>query len=134
MALSDDLHKLAARAQEAETRAADARLQARAELEREVTSARATVATGEAKAADRFADLQRSWDTHVAAVRERLDSRRAEHDAKRAGRRADDAEDYAGYAIAFAHSAVVEAEYAALDAALARMDADVAAGLSATAS
>ena len=134
MALSDDLHKLAARAQEAETRAAAAPKQARAELEREVSSARATVSAGEAKAADRWADLQRSWDTHVAQVRERLDSRHAEHDAKRARRRAEDAEDYAAYAIAFAHSAVVEAEYAALDAALARMDADQAADLSATAS
>ena len=41
----------------------------------------------------------------MAKVRERLDSRRAEHDAKRAQRRAEDAEDYAAYAVAFAYSA-----------------------------
>lgn len=134
MALSDDLHNLATRAQDAEKRVAEARAKARGDLEHEVSSARATVAGGEVKVAKGFSDLQRSWETHVATVRERLDSRRAEHDAKRAQRRAEDAEAYAAYAIAFAHSAVVEAEYATLDAALARMDAEQAAGLSATAS
>ena len=124
MALSDDLHKLAERAQQAEARAAAARAKARAELEREVASARLSAGSREAKLAEGWSDLQRSWDAHVAKVRERLDSRRAEHDAKRAQRRAQDAEDYAAYAVAFAHSAVVEAEYAALDAVLARMDAD----------
>ena len=98
--------------------------QARAELEKEITAARATVETGETKVANRWADLQRSWDAHVAKVRERLDSRRAEHDVKRAQKRAEDAEEYASYAAAFAYSTVVEAEYAALDAALARMDAE----------
>ena len=42
MALSDQLAKLAARAKEAETRAAEAREKAKADLEQEVSSARAT--------------------------------------------------------------------------------------------
>ena len=42
MALSDDLTKLAARTKEAVTRTAAARDQARADLEREVSSARAS--------------------------------------------------------------------------------------------
>ena len=98
------------------------RAKARAELEREVASARLSAGSREVKFAEGWSDLQRSWDAHVAKVRERLDNRRADHDAKRAQRRAEDAEDYAAYAAAFAHSAVVEAEYAALDAVLARMD------------
>jgi hypothetical protein len=139
MSLSDDLHRLAARAKEAETRAAAARAKARVDLGREVSSARASAEgrterlresahAGEAKITNRWSDLQRSWDEHVAKVREGLDSRRAEHDVKRAQSRADDAEEYASDAAAFAYSAVVEAEYAALDAVLARMDADQLAG------
>ncbi len=91
MALSDELYKLTTRAQQAEIRAAAARQKTRAELEREVSSARATVGTAEAKLTSRWAELQQSWDAHVAKVREALDSRRAEHDVKRAQRRAEDA-------------------------------------------
>jgi hypothetical protein len=135
MALSDDLTKLAARAKEAETRTAAARDQARADLEREVSSAR-TSADAQAEKLRQVAeegkdsisgsgkDLQRSWSEHVAKVREDLESRKAEHDVHKAQRRADDAEDYASFEIDLAYSAVVEAEYAALDAVLARMDAE----------
>ncbi len=135
MALSDDLTKLAARTKEAETRTAAARDQARADLEREVSSARAS---GEAQAEklrqaaeegnERITgfgkDLQRSWDEHVAKIREDMESKKAKHDVHMAQTRADDAEAYASYSIDFAYSAVVEAEYAALDAVLARKDAE----------
>jgi hypothetical protein len=135
MALSDDLTQLAARTKEAETRTAAARDQARADLEREVSSARTA---GEAqaeqlrKAAEEGderitgfgSDLQRSWNEHIAKVREDLESRKAEHDVHKAQKRAERAEDYASFEIDLAYSAVVEAEYAALDAVLARMDAE----------
>jgi hypothetical protein len=135
MALSDDLTKLAARTKEAETRTAAARDQARADVEREVSSARAS---GDAQAEklrqaaeegkegiSGFAsDVQSSWNEHIAKVREDLESRKAEHDVHKAQKRAERAEDYASFEIDLAYSAVVEAEYAALDAVLARMDAE----------
>lgn len=135
MALSDDLTKLAARTKEAETRTVAARDQARADLEREVSSARAS---GEAQAEklrqaaeeateeidETGRDLRNSWKAHIAKVREDLESRKAEHDVHKAQRRAERAEDYASFEIDLAYSAVVEAEYAALDAVLARMDAE----------
>jgi hypothetical protein len=134
MALSDDLTKLAARAKEAETRTAAARDQARADLEREVSSARASaqeqseklrqgVEEGKERSSGFGKDLQRSWDAHIAKIREDMESKKAKHDVHTAQMRADDAEAYASYSIDFAYSAVVEAEYAALDAVLAREDA-----------
>jgi hypothetical protein len=135
MALSDDLTKLADRAKEAETRTAATRDQARADLEREVSSARASadaqaeklrqgVEEGKERTSGFGKDLQRSWDEHVAKIREDMESKKATHDVHLAQARADDAEAYASYSIDFAYSAVVEAEYAALDAVLARKDAD----------
>jgi hypothetical protein len=135
MALSDELTKLAARAKEAETRTAAARDEARAELERNVASARAsaqeqaeklrqTAEQGEARVSSLGQDMQRSWNEHIARAREGIESKKAEHDVHTAQRRADDAEAYASFAIDLAYSTVVEAEYAALDAVLARMDAD----------
>jgi hypothetical protein len=135
MALSDDLTKLAARTKEAETRTTAARDQARADLEREVSSARASgdaqaeklrqaADEGDEKITGFGRDLQRSWNEHIAKVREDLESRKAEHDVHKAQRRAERAEDYASFEIDLAYSAVVEAEYAALDAVLARMDAE----------
>jgi len=135
MALSDELSKLAGRAKEAETRTAAARDEARAELERNVSSARAsaqeqadklrqTAERGEARVSSLGQDMQRSWNEHIARAREGIESKKAELDVHKAQRRADDAEGYASFAIDLAYSAVVEAEYAALDAVLARMDAD----------
>jgi hypothetical protein len=135
MALSDDLTKLAARTKEAETRAAAAREEARADLEQDVSSARASaeeqaeelrqgVEEGKKGISSFGKDLQRSWNEHVAKIREDMDSKKAEHDVHMAQRRADDAEAYASYSIDFAYSAVVEAEYASLDALLARKEAD----------
>ncbi len=135
MALSDDLHRLATRAKEAETRVADAREEARADLEQDVASARESAQDqadklrqvaeqSKAGISGRLSDVQRSWNEHISRVREDLDDKRAKHDVHVAQRRADDAEAYASFAADHAYSAVVEAEYAALDAVLARMDAD----------
>jgi hypothetical protein len=142
MTLSQQLSKLADRAAEVEHHVAAAREKSRADLQREVAAARehteplrSNVAAGEEKLAGSWTGVQRSWDEHVAAVRGRLDERRAEHDVKVAARRATEAEDDAQMAADFAYSAVVEAEYAALDATLARMDADrLAQGLTEVAS
>jgi hypothetical protein len=135
MALSDDLTRLATRAKEAETRVADVRVEARADLEQDVASARESAQEQADKLRDvaeeskagisgRLSDVQRSWNEHISRVREDLEDKRAKHDVHVAQRRADDAEAYASFAADHAYSAVVEAEYAALDAVLARMDAD----------
>jgi len=135
MVLSDELTKLAARAKEAEDRAAAARGKAKADLEQDVETAR-TSAQEQAeklrKSADArkdkisvwWHDLQRSWDEHLATIRDDIEHRRGEHDIDKADRRAERAEDDARFAIDYADAAIVEAEYAVLDADLARMDAD----------
>jgi DNA primase large subunit len=135
MALSDDLARLAARAKEVETRYAAVRGEARADLERNVATARDSAQEQAAKlrgAAEQskaeissgLSEVQRSWNDHIARIREDLEGKKAKHDVRMAQARADDAEAYASFAIDLAYSAVVEAEYAVLDAALARMDAD----------
>ena len=135
MALSDDLTRLAARAKEAETRTAAARDEARADLERDVSSARASAQEqaeklhqkaeeGDARVSDWWTDVQRSWNEHVARVREDVEGKKAKLDVHAAQQRAEDAEGYASLGIDFAYSAVVEAEYVALDAVLARKEAD----------
>jgi hypothetical protein len=135
MAVSDNLTRLATRAKEAETRVAEVREEARADLEKDVASARESAQEqaeklrhsaekSKAGISGRLSDVQRSWNEHIARVREDLEDKRAKHDAHVAQRRADDAQEYASFAADHAYSAVVEAEYAALDAVLARMDAD----------
>ena len=135
MALSDDLTKLATRAKQAEIRTAAARDAARADLEREVSAARAstqatseklreTAEQGEAKAQGWWTDVQRSWNEQVARIRADVESEKTQHDVHQAERTAENAEDYANFAVDLAYTAVVEAEYAALDAVLARKDAD----------
>ena len=135
MAKSDDLTRLATRAKEAETRVADVREEARADLEQDVASARESAQEqadkmhhsaekSKAGISDRLSDGQRSWNEHISRVREDLEDKRAKHDVHVAQRRADDAEEYASFAADHAYSAGVEAGYAALDAVLARMDAD----------
>jgi hypothetical protein len=135
MTLSDELTKLASRTKEAETRTAAARDEARADLERQVESARAAARAqaeklregaeeGKAKASGWWTDVQRSWNAQVARAREDVESKKEKHDVHRAEVRADDAESYASFAIDLAYSSVVEAEYAALDAVLARKEAD----------
>jgi hypothetical protein len=135
MALSDQLTKLAAKAKEAEDRAAAAKTKAKAELEQDVKAARES-AQAQADQLHKNAqtdkeilsawwdDMQRSWHQHLDAVRKHVDERRATHDLKTAQRNADSAEEDAAFAIDYAYGAIEEAEYAVLDATLARMDAD----------
>lgn len=135
MALSDELTKLAARAKETETRAAEARSKARADLEQDVASAREeakaqgeelrkAAAEAQGEISDWWVDAQRSWEERIGAVREDIERKKAAHDVGKARRRAERAESDAVLAIDAAYWAVVEADYAVLDALLARMDAD----------
>jgi hypothetical protein len=142
MALSDDLTKLAARAKDAEDHAAAAQTKAKADLEADVENARATAQTqadalhesadaNRARISAWWHDVQRSWNQHVAAIKENMADRKAEGDADRANMRAENAEADAAFAIDYAVAAIQEAEYAVLDASLARMEADELAGASA---
>jgi hypothetical protein len=135
MALSDQLTKLAARAKEAEDRAAAAQNKARADLEQDVKTAREsskaqadrlskTVEDQKGKLSAWWTRLQRSWDEHIAEIHQHIEERRASHDLEAAQRAADSAEDDAAFAIDYAYAAIEEAEYAVLDARLARIDAD----------
>ena len=135
MAVSDQLSQLSARTKELEDRAMAARSKAKADLEQEVASAReaaqvkgnALRQSAEAHKGNISAwwdSVERSWNDHLAAVREDFDDKRAAHDLKSAQKRADNAEDDAAFAIDYAYAAVDEAEYAVLDATLARMEAD----------
>lgn len=135
MAASDELTKLVARAKAAEDRAAAAQGKAKADLERDVETARISAQkqadnlrtsadTGKKKLSVWWNDLQRSWNEHIVKVRDDVDRRRSEHDVDRAEKRAERAEHDALFAIDFAYAAIEEAEYAVLDADLARMEAD----------
>ena len=135
MALSDQLTQLAARAKEAEDRAVAAKTKARAELEQDVKTAREasqaqadqlrkTAEANKGKISEWWDGVQKSWNDHIATVRQKIDEKRAEHDLNVAQRDADNAEDDAAFAIDYAYGAIDEAEYAVLDATLARMDAD----------
>jgi Cu/Ag efflux pump CusA len=139
MVVSDQLSKLAARAKEAEDRAAAAQNKARAELEQDVERARssaqaqadklrASADANKGKLSVWWNDIQRSWDEHIQKIRSDIDSKRAEHDVDRAQRNAENAEDDAAFAVEYAYAAIEEAEYAVLDATLARMEADELAG------
>jgi hypothetical protein len=135
MALSDQLNKLATRTKELEERAAAAHQKARTDLEHDVSAARdeskanaealrESVDADAAEVSAWWTDLGRSWDEHIAKMRDHIDDKEAEHDLKSAQRAADDAAAYASYVIDYTFAAVEEAEYAVLDATLAQMDAD----------
>ena len=139
---SDQLDKLAARAKEAREHADAARGKARADLEQDVKTARASAQAqadklhesadaNRARISAWWHDVQRSWSQHVAALKENMADRKAEHDVDSANRRAENAEGDAAFAIDYAVAAIEEAEYAVLDASLARMEADELAGSSA---
>jgi hypothetical protein len=134
MALSDQLTQLAARAKEAEDRAATANTKAKAELEQEVKEARESAQaqadqlhksaeTGKGKLSAWWDDMQRSWHQHLDTIRQHVDERRATHDLESAQRNAESAEEDAAFAIDYAYGAIEEAEYAVLGATLARLDA-----------
>ena len=133
--LTEELTRLTARAQEAESRAAATHSKAKADLEDDIDSTRASAEAQadklRAKAEESrgsisawWMDVQKSWDAHVAELRDRVESKKAERDVHLAQRRAENAEADAAFAADFAYGAVVEAEYAVLDAVLARTEAD----------
>jgi hypothetical protein len=135
MALSDQLTELAARAKEAEDRAGAVQGKAKADVQADVETARASAQERAKKLRESaeanknklsvwWYDLQRTWNEHVAKIREDIESKRAEHDVDRAQRRAEHRADDAVFAVEFAYAAIEEAEYAVLDAELARMEAD----------
>ena len=135
MALSDQLNKMTAKAKEAEDRATAAQAKAQADLEQDVENSRAVAQdqadslresadAGKGRISAWWHDVQRSWNEHIAAIRDDVDRRRAEHDAERAKEYADQAEADASFAVDYASAAIDEAEYAVLDAALARKEAD----------
>jgi UDP-N-acetyl-D-mannosaminuronate dehydrogenase len=135
MAISDQLSKLAARTKQLEDRATAARQEARADLQHDVEAA-LEAANANAEVLGKAVDAQeaevsawwtgigRSWDQHIAHVRERVQTRKDQHDLKAAQRAADEATEYASYLIDYTYAAVEEAEYAVLDATLAQMEAD----------
>ena len=135
MAVSDQLTELTARAKSAEERAAAARGKAKADVQADVKKARASAQDRAKKLRESaeanknklsvwWYDLQRTWNEHVAKVRDDVDEKRAEHNVDHAQRRAERRADDALFAIDFAYAAIEEAEYAVLDAELARMEAD----------
>src|SRR4029079_10442568 len=108
MALSDQLSRLAARAKQAEDRAAAAQSKAKADLEKDVKASREAAQAQAAQLrknaeADKSAvsewwkNAQRSWTAHVDAVEQHISERRAEHDLKAAQRNAQSAEDDAAF-------------------------------------
>jgi hypothetical protein len=130
MALSDQLTALAARAKELDDRAAAAKTQSKADLEKQRNEARASIQAQSDKLRESaevakgrlsawWVNLRRSWDEHITAVRKDFEERHGAHDLKAAEHAADRADNDAAFAIDFASAAIDEAEYAVLDAALA---------------
>jgi len=135
MALSDQLSALAARTRELEDRAAAAKQKAKGDLQQEVKTAREASQAHADALAKRVDDsnahvsawwdsVGRSWNDHVATVRQSIDDKRAAHDLKAALKAASQADDDASYAVDYAYAAVEEAEYAVLDATLAHVELD----------
>jgi len=135
MAVSDQLSKLAVRAKELEDRASAAKAKSKSDLEADVQAARASAqAQGEElrKSADAskgkisawWDSVQRSWNDHLAAVRNNLGNAQVAMDLRSAERAADQADDDASFAIDYAYAAIEEAEYAVLDAELAHANVD----------
>jgi hypothetical protein len=135
MAVSEQLTALVDRAKKAEQRAEAAGGKAPADLEQDVATARASAEARAAElrqAADAhkgklsvwWHDLERSWNAHIATIREDVDAKRAEHSAERAKHRAERADEDAAFACDFALAAIEEAEYAVLDATLAKQKAE----------
>jgi hypothetical protein len=82
------------------------------------------------QAESRWREVQSDWDRHIQRMHERMDAKKAVHDAKVAEEDAEWAEADALDAIDFASSAAQEAEYAVLNAMRARKDADALAASS----
>ena len=135
MNLSERLGKLAARAEQAEARAAEAQHKAASDLQGDVAAARATAQAealklrenaeaGRGEASDWWLSVQKTWSDYIGAVHSTIDEADAEVDLAQARHAADAAENDASYAIDYAYAAIEQAEYAVLHAEFARMKAD----------
>jgi hypothetical protein len=135
MALSDQLSKLSTRTKELEDRATAAHQEARADLQRDVDAARKasnenaealgkSLDASEAEVSAWWTEVGRSWDEHIARMRDKVHTKKEQHNLKSAQREADDATAYASYLIDYAYATVEEAEYAVLDAVLAQTVVD----------
>ena len=145
MTLSNQLSKLAARAKQAEVRAAEAEHKAASDLKGDIAAASATAQAEAVKLrenaearrgeiSDWWFNVQNTWNDYIAEVHQTVDEADAEIDLAQAEHAADTAESDASYAIDYAYAAIEQAEYAVLHAEFARMKADdLAAAPSATA-
>ena len=135
MGASDQLSKLASRAKEAQDHATAEQAKAKADLEKDVETERASAQTqaenlrekadaSKGDISDWWSDVQSNWNQHIAVVHANVESKRAEHDRAKAQRNAEIAEDDAAFAIDYAYGAIEEAEYAVLDAVLTRKEAE----------
>ena len=126
---------LAQRAEQAKERVHASSSATKERLEEQVSAARASAdekgrrleaqAAGAGdEAAQRWGEIRRSWNDHVAGMRRKAADDKAGFDARRAQLRAELAEEDAVAATEFAILAVEEAEYAVLDSLLARAEAD----------
>ena len=113
MDASQRLAKLSERAKLAEVHAAEARTQAKADVEKSADQARAaaeahakelrtTAAAAGAEISDSWDGIQKSWVSHVAEMRRNIDAKKSEIDAKRAESHAGEAEADAIMAIDYA--------------------------------
>ena len=145
MNLSDQLSRLAARAKQAEARAADAEHKAASDLKGDVAAARASAQAealklresaeaGRGEISDWWSSAQASWNDYVNAVHQTIDEANTEIDVAQAKHAADTAESDASYAIDYAYAAIEQAEYAVLHAEFARIKSnDLEAAAQATA-
>jgi hypothetical protein len=135
MTLSDQMGKLAARAKQAEARAAQAQHKAASDLQGDVAAARATAQAeamklresadaGRGEISDWWLSVHKTWSDYIGAVHQTIDEANAEVDLAQAKHAADTAENDASYAIDYAYAAIEQAEYAVLHAEFARMKAD----------
>src|ERR1700757_5125880 len=99
-ALSGDLSGLVARARDAQEHAEAAREKSKADLDADVAAARASAQaqaeklresarTNKSKVSVWWNDLQRTWNEHVAKMREDIEAKRAHHDVEHAEQRAE---------------------------------------------
>ena len=141
MTASDSFTKLKQQVEKAERDIIAAASQNEAELEAKLDETRksaddraaelrAKTQAATDQAESRWREVQSDWDRHIQRMHERMDAKKAVHDAKVAEEDAEWAEADALDAIDFASSAAQEAEYAVLNAMRARKDADALAASS----
>lgn len=140
MTVSDELHKLTDKAKEAEQKADSARKQAKEDLEKSVSTSRASMQAEAAKLQESahgnqekvstwWDEQQQAWNAHLDKMRQGMKEQKVQRKAEGKEFAAEQAEADAYFAIDFAISAIDTAEYSVLDAILERKKADEAAAL-----